>query len=439
MGRQIRTYLMFIFVSYFTSYLTPVTCAKGISEKGNTDQTYGVMDELINRVVASMTETRDGVRKITSGLPSDTQSQMAQQRFKRTALYYIGMPGYNRYRIPSLIVTKQGTLLAFCEGRTGGDSGDIDTLVRRSEDDGTTWSKPQIVWSDDRNTCGNPCPVVDHSTGRIYLLSTWNLGTDNESQIIAFKSKDVRHPYVCYSDDDGKNWSKPVCISDSARLDDWRWYATGPGIGIQIKRGKYAGRLVIPANHSYTETRDDVFKRNNKYGYGSHVIYSDDHGRTWQISEPITPGCNESQVVELSDGSLMMNMRSYNSKQCRAISISKDGGESWSEITHDPTLIEPVCQASIITYSHGKNRNNSLVLFSNPADKKSRIKMTVRLSYDDGKTWPVSRILHDGPAAYSCLAVLPNGEIACFYEGGEKNPYESMIFEKFSLGWLTGQ
>jgi sialidase-1 len=397
------------------------------------------MDESINRVVVGMTETRDGVRKITSGLSSGARSQAEQQISNRTTLYYIGMPGYNRYRIPSLIVTKQGSLLAFCEGRTGGDSGDIDTLVRRSEDGGTTWGKSQVVWSDGSNTCGNPCPVVDYNTGRIYLLSTWNLGTDKESQIIAFKSKDVRHPYICHSDDDGKSWSKPVCISDSARLDDWRWYATGPGIGIQIKRGKYADRLVIPANHSYTETRDGVFKKNNKYGYGSHVIYSNDHGRTWQISETITPGCNESQVMELSDGSLMMNMRSYNRKQRRAISISKDGGEHWSEITHDPTLIEPVCQASMMTYNHGKNRNNSLVLFSNPADKKSRIRMTVRLSYDDGRTWPVSKILHDGPAAYSCLAVLPNGEIACFYEAGERNPYECMIFEKFALGWLTGQ
>jgi sialidase-1 len=424
MDRGIRIYLIFVLLIYFPSCLVSVVCAEGISK---------------NQIFVSMTEIRDGLRKITSSLGSEGRDRMSPHRSQRTALYYIGMPGYNRYRIPSLIVTKQGTLLAFCEGRTSGDSGDIDTLVRRSEDCGTTWSKPELVWSDGSNTFGNPCPVVDQSTGRIYLLSTWNLGTDNESEIIAFKSKDVRHPYVCYSDDDGKSWSEPVCISDSARLDDWGWYATGPGIGIQIKRGKYAGRLVIPANHSYTETRENVFRRNDNYGYGSHVIYSDNHGKTWQISESIRPGCNESQVVKLSDGSLMINMRSYNAKQCRAVSISKDGGEHWSEITHDPALIEPVCQASMITYSSSSNDNNIWVLFSNPADKKSRIRMTVRLSYDDGETWPVSKILHEGPAAYSCLAVLPSGEIACFYEGDENNSYESMIFEKFSLGWLTGE
>ena len=423
MDRQICKHLMLIFMLSFSLHFRPATYAD--------DNHNLISGKSTNHVVAGMSQTRDALRKITTGLPNQKQ-----QRSKKTALYYIGMPGYNRYRIPSLILTKQGTLLAFCEGRTAGDSGDIDTLVRRSEDGGETWSKYEVVWSDGGNTCGNPCPVVDQSTGRIYLLGTWNLGTDNESQIISWKSKDVRHPYICYSDDDGKSWSKPVCISDTARLDDWRWYATGPGIGIQIKNGKYAGRLVIPSNHSYTETRNDVFKRDNRYGYGSHIIYSDDHGGTWKISETITPGCNESQLVELSDGSLMMNMRSYNGKHCRAVSISKDGGESWSEITHDPALIEPVCQASIIAYSRS---NNNLILFSNPADKKSRIRMTVRLSFDDGRTWPVSRILHEGPAAYSCLTALENGEIACFYEAGEKNPYESMIFEKFSLEWLTGQ
>jgi sialidase-1 len=423
MDRKICKYLMLIFIPCFALHLCSATYAKNNKNL--------ISDESVNHIVAGMSETHDALRKITSGLPNQKQ-----QRSKKTALYYIGMPGYNRYRIPSLLVTKQGTLLAFCEGRTGGDSGDIDTLIRRSEDGGESWSKYEVVWSDGDNTCGNPCPVVDQSTGRIYLLSTWNLGSDNESQIISWKSKDVRHPYICYSDDNGKSWTKPVCISDTARLDDWRWYATGPGIGIQIKSGKYAGRLVIPCDHSHTETREGVFKRDNRYGYGSHVIYSDDHGGTWQISETITPGCNESQIVELSDGSLMMNMRSYNSKKCRAVSISKDGGESWSEITHDPALIEPVCQASIIIYSRN---NNNLILFSNPANKKSRIRMTVRLSFDDGRTWPVSRILHEGPAAYSSLAVLENGEIACFYEAGDKNPYESMIFEKFTIESLTGQ
>jgi len=351
---------------------------------------------------------------------------------ERIALFERAKGGYKNYRIPSLIVTKKGTLLAFCEGREGGDAGDIDLLVRRSEDYGKTWSQKQVVWSDGRNTCGNPCPVVDQDTGRIWLFMTWNLGTDHERKIIRWKSKDVRRPYVCYSDDDGITWSTPVDISETARKADWRWYATGPGNGIQIRNGRYKGRLVIPANHSYTETRDNVFRMSDKYGYGSHVIYSDDHGKSWQLSESITPGCNESTVAELSDSRLMMNMRNYNGKKCRAVSTSSDGGVTWSPVIQDESLISPRCQASLISY----NRNDQhLLIFSNPANTADRERMTVRVSKDDGKTWPIAKLLHIGPSAYSCLAVLPNGDIGCFYEFGVKkgDSYKAIVFEVVSI------
>jgi len=351
---------------------------------------------------------------------------------ERIALFERGKGGYKNYRIPSLIVSKKGTLLAFCEGREAGDAGDIDLLLRRSEDGGKTWSEKQVVWSDGRNTCGNPCPVVDQDTGRIWLLMTWNRGTDDEGQIITWKSKDVRRPYLCYSDDDGKTWSTPVDISKTVRRDDWRWYATGPGNGIQIQNGKYKGRLVIPANHSYTETRDDVYLETENYGYGAHVIYSDDHGKSWQISEPITPGCNESTVAELSDSRLMINMRNYNGKKCRAVSTSSDGGATWSPVIQDESLISPRCQASLISY---KRNDEHLLIFSNPAYTADRDRMTVRVSKDDGETWPIAKQLHAGPSAYSCLAVLPNGNIGCFYEFGvnKGDSYKAIVFEVVSI------
>ena len=357
--------------------------------------------------------------------------------FKNTVLFEMNKGEYNNYRIPSLIVTKKGTVLAFCEGRADRDTGDVDLLVRRSKDCGKSWSEKQVVWSDGRNTCGNPCPVVDQDTGRIWLMMTWNFGGDHGDDIVRWESKDVRKPYVCYSDDDGKTWSTPVDISETARKDDWRWYATGPGNGIQIQKGKYKGRLVFPANHSYTETRGDVFRMADKYGYGSHVIYSDNHGKSWKISESITPGCNESTVAELSDSRLMMNMRSYNGKKYRALSFSSDGGVTWSPVEHDQTLIERVTQASLISY-HQDDKH--LLIFSNPANQNESFNLTIRVSRDDGRTWPIARQVHATTAGYSSIAVLPNGNIGCFHEAGLNNiggdSGEIMYFKVISMDSL---
>ena len=162
-----------------------------------------------------------------------------------TVLWEKGSGKYNNYRIPSLIVTQKGTVLAFCEGREDGDAGNIDLLLKRSEDGGKTWGEEQVIWDDKENTCGNPCPVVDKKTGRIWLFSTWNNGEDNETKIVQRTSSSPRLPYLFYSDDDGKTWSTPVNMTESCRDTAWGWYATGPGIGIQIEKGKYKGRLVF--------------------------------------------------------------------------------------------------------------------------------------------------------------------------------------------------
>ena len=339
---------------------------------------------------------------------------------ERTTVFTSGQEGYHTYRIPAVIVSPKGTVLAFCEGRKKGrsDTGAIDMVLKRSFDNGKTWQPKQIVWSDGDNTCGNACPVIERETGTIWLLMTHNLGSDKESQIIDGTSKGSRTVWVTKSTDNGATWSKPVEITKDTKLKEWTWYATGPGVGIQLKDG----RLLIPCDNTVAGTK----------ARQSHVIFSDDKGATWKLGGVVGPNCNESQAVELSDGSVLLNMRSYEANNRRLIAISKDRGLTFSKPVEDKVLIEPVCQASILRYPDDKN----LILFSNPASKK-RETMTVRLSTDDCKTWTASRLLHEGPAAYSCLTALGDKKIGCLYECGDKNAYERIVFERFSVDWLT--
>ncbi len=343
-----------------------------------------------------------------------------------TNVFTSGQEGYHSFRIPSLIVTQKKTLLAFCEGRktSRSDHGDLDLVLKRSSDMGKTWSRLQVVYEEGGSkkvTIGNPCPVIDRATGTIWLPFC----RDND---------DV---FVTHSSDDGKTWSKPVEITGDVKRPDWGWYATGPGVGIHLSRGPHKGRLVIPSDHKRPV--------DGKQEFFSHVIYSDDAGKSWKLGGVLPKHTNECQVVELEDGSLMINMRNYWGRNGgrpdrggrRTTAISRDGGESWQELTFDTTLIEPICQASFLRYTtkrqHGKNR----LLFSNPASKKTRHRLNVRLSHDEGKTWPLSRVLHAGPSAYSCLTVLPDKSIGCLYEGGTKTAYDHIRFARFTLDWLS--
>ena len=333
-------------------------------------------------------------------------------------IFVAGENGYHTFRIPALVATKQGTVLAFCEGRKhgGADSGDIDMVLRRSADGGRTWGPIQVIADDGPNTFGNPCAVVDRDTGTIWLLLTHNLGQDRESEIINQTGQGTRSVLVTYGRDDGLTWSPIKDITEQVKRPDWTWYATGPGVGIQLR----SGRLLIPCDHIEAGTK----------GYYSHVIYSSDHGKSWQIGGRAGPQVNECQVVERSDGTLFLNMRSYAGKQCRAIATSGDGGLTWSDVALAQELVDPVCQASLIR-SDAQSRT-PLLLFSNPASAR-REKMTVRVSVDQGLTWPVAEELHAGPSAYSCLSTLPDGSFACLYERGEKSPYEKMTLSRFTV------
>jgi sialidase-1 len=367
--------------------------------------------------------------------PAASTFAAAPPDIERTTVFTSGTDGYHTYRIPSVIRTKSGTVLAFAEGRKNGrgDSGDIDLLLKRSTDDGKTFSAQQVIWNDAENCCGNPCPVVDERTGKILLLMTHNLGSDTEKTIKLRTATGTRTIWLTTSDDDGLSWTPPREITKDVKKPDWTWYATGPGVGIQLLFGPHKGRLVIPCDY--------VQFPGEKTG-NSHVIYSDDSGATWKIGgEPPQQVFNESQVVELSDGRLMLNMRNHrpaltpDTPRQRGVSISTDGGVTFQEATRDATLIEPICQASILRVDSPAN-GKSLLAFSNPASERSRENMTVRFSRDDGVTWPAAMEIKTfpGPAAYSCLVSLDGaGRVGLLYECGAKNAYERIEFARFPV------
>jgi len=348
---------------------------------------------------------------------------------KTTDLFVSGKGGYHTYRIPAIVVTTKGTVLAFCEGRKSSrsDAGNIDMILRRSTDMGKTWSTQRVIWDDGGNTCGNPCPVVDRTTGTVWLLMTWNSGVIHEGRIKAGLGTDSRRVFVCSSADDGLTWSKPVNITAATKKPEWSWYATGPCNGIQLTKGPRAGRLVIPCDNKTHSGRD----------YYSHVVYSDDGGQTWQIggASP-SPKTNECTVVELTDGSLMLNMRNYDRRnRCRAVCTSPDAGATWKDLRWDTALPEPICQASILRHAWPAKGagDKGVILFANPASPSGRQRMTVRASRDDGKTWPASLVLHGGSSAYSCLVNITPTQIGCLFEA---DGYARITLSTFTLDEL---
>jgi sialidase-1 len=362
---------------------------------------------------------------VFAGLLLFTSSLAVAVDFTEANVFTADQEGYNTYRIPALIVTKNGTVLAICEGRKAGrgDHGDIDLVQKRSTDGGKSWGPLELIHEQggtEKITIGNPCPVVDQQSGTLWLP----FNRDNDGV------------FMLSSNDDGRTWSKPREITASVKESNWNWYATGPGNGIQLTRGKYKGRLVIPCDHRVNGPKDD--KGAWQQAGRSHVIYSDDHGQTWKLGGSTEFGMNECAVVELTDGTLMLNSRSYRGKACRGISLSKDGGATWEPTYDDPALVESVCQASLIRYSWPSDAANDkgFLLFSNPAVPKGRDHVTVRGSTDDGKTWPHFRLICEGSSAYSSLATLPNGEIGLLYE---RDNYKQLTLARFSKDWLLSK
>jgi sialidase-1 len=263
-------------------------------------------------------------------------------------------------------------------------------------------------------TIGNPCSVIDEQTGTVWLTFC----RDNTDVLITS------------STDEGRTWAAPRPLTASIKRPGWGWYATGPGVGLQLRRGRHQGRLLIPCCH------DEAI--DGKRVMCSHVCFSDDQGRSWQRGGTVERHTDECQVVELADGELLMNMRNMWGKDGgrpdragrRAVARSRDGGETWSALAFDATLIEPNCQASLIAVANIARAAERVLIFSNPASPTARRNLTVRVSRDGGRTWPVALAVDPGPAAYSCLARLPSGRIGLLYERGD---YRFLTFTEVSL------
>jgi sialidase-1 len=348
---------------------------------------------------------------------------------------------YPSIRIPAVVTTKKGTVLAFAEGRAKfADQAQNDIILKRSFDGGKTWSALQVIAEDGANSLNNPTAVVEQKSGRVFLMFQ-NIPshiTEKSQKISAgLDGTNAYLNFLVWSDDDGATWTEPLDVTRTTkRPTQATTIASGPGIGIQLTRGKYKGRLIIP------------FNEGPFWQWNNFAVFSDDCGKTWKYGENV-PGAfvpdeklgkrsqiNEVQMVELSDGSVRLNSRQYGGEKLRKTAVSADGGVTWSAVENVPELRDPSCNASILRFSFGDGKKRKgRILFSGP-DSTKRENGTVYLSRDDGATWPVKRVLWPGSFAYSSLTKLKDGKVGCLFETDGMN---RIVFARFDVSWIEGK
>lgn len=389
----------------------------------------------------------------------------SREQFTQIDLFSAGANGYASYRIPGLVMTRRGVLVAYAEARrTGhGDWDQIDIVLDRSTDGGRTWEGQRRIASvaDARQN-----PVAARERGLVTSQPATQPGshvpslTYNNPVAIVDRTPGVVHFIFCLeyarcfymkSVDDARTFSTPVEITAAFagfRPEyDWKVIATGPGHGIQLRNG----RLVVPVWLSTSDGKSAHHPSNNG------VIYSDDGGKSWRAGEfagrssatLLDP--SEAVVLELADGRVVFNSRSESKAHRRMISYSGDGVGGWSAPVFHTQLTEPICMASMVRLSGSPRRNR--ILFANPASLaaakppgepgrgRMRRNLTVRLSYDEGESWPLSRTIEAGWSGYSDLAAGPDGTIYCLYEGVSPGAdlfrQCTLRLARFNLEWLA--
>ncbi|UNO42400.1 sialidase family protein [Streptomyces sp. MST-110588] len=354
-----------------------------------------------------------------------------------------GTEGYASFRIPAVIRTAPGTLLAFAEGRvrSTADSGDIDIVLRRSTDGGRTWGPLRAVARNGRDTAGNPAPVALGS-GRVLLVQVRSAADATEERIRRglVPAAGGRRVWVQHSDDDGVAWSAPHEITKEVKRPGWRWYATGPGHALRLTRGPHAGRVVVPANHSLPPTVPGDDGTEGRYN-GAHALLSDDDGLTWRIgytdSDPdgyLNP--NETTAAELPDGAVYLNARNDSvapGHRADACSAPADGAERLVKpFRPQAGLAGPVVQGSVLHLG-----TPDALLFSGPADPRARALMTVRASRDRGLTWRDVYPLSGLPAAYCDLVRIDDAGVGLLYETGDFSAYSTITFRRIPVEELV--
>ncbi|WP_328691286.1 exo-alpha-sialidase [Streptomyces caniferus] len=352
--------------------------------------------------------------------------------------------GYSCFRIPAVVKTVRGTLLAFAEGRRHdcGDAGDIDLVLKRSTDGGRTWGPLQVINHGNGDTHGNPAPIVDRRTGRIVLAETYNKGRGDGL------SCDVpcdRTPHLQYSDDDGATWSTPRDLTTAIRPPQWNsWYATGPVHGIQLTRGRHAGRLVFGIN-------SESFAGGRVTANHAALVHSDDGGATWKVGAldtwPVAADGtfrqkpSEMTLLERSDGTVYVNGREQDGTDLghRTAAVSRDGGDSFAAPFRAlPDLYSPMVQGSALRLPHPRT-GRGRTLFAAPADPDRRRTMTVRTSWDEGRTWEGvdrgARVTTDW-SGYSDLVAVSDDVTGLMYEGGAVDARDEIRFARFTEDWL---
>ena len=356
--------------------------------------------------------------------------------FERTALEQSGDAGVHTYRIPALAVATDGTLIATFDARNDSPNdlpGDIDVMVRRSRDLGRSWTPGRrVVDFDSGRGGGDPSLLVDRVTGRVFLFYEYappGTGIFRSNADRDSASTGTVHPHVIWSDDHGATWQGPRDLTASLKPAGATGMFATSGHGIQLSaRSRAPGRLLQP--YAWLDAERRMHAAN---------AYSDDHGATWTLGASIGTGLDENKAVELDDGGVMQNIRAYEKTRThRLVAISRDGGITFGPALEESQLPDPRNNGDVIRVAPDApagSREARMLLFSNTADETRRVNLTVRLSCDDGRSWPVSKMVHAGPAMYSVMTRLPDGTIGMLYENGAA---QGLTFVRFDLAWLGG-